>query len=118
MRWSDEIILIGEVKPDDETEGTNDNGFSLPAEETRTTVFGNKKSVGYAEFFKAQQAGISEEMKFDVFTEEYEGQPLAEYGGKRYEILRTYVDPKTSGEYTELTLSDLSQRGGRLGGTI
>jgi len=109
MRWCDEITLITTIPP---TEATNENGFSNPETETRKTVFANKKSVGYSEFYKAQQAGFTAELKFDVFTEEYEGQTMAEYGGKRYKILRTYVDPKTAGEITELTLSDLTERGG------
>lgn len=118
MRWSDEVTLISEAIPEGQTDATNENGFPVPLEETRTTVFANKKSVGFNEFFKARLAGYTEELKFDVFTVEYDGQTLAEYGGKRYKILRTYVDPKTEGEYTELTLSDLSQRGGADGGDV
>lgn len=115
MCWSDEITLISAEVPADPADATNNNGFPVKPSETRTTVYANKKSVGFNEFFKAKQAGYSEEMKFDVFTVEYAGQPFAEYGGKRYKILRTYEDPKTEGEYTELTLSDLSERG-RSGG--
>lgn len=113
MRWIDELTLIGEVSLDEPVRATNENGFGLPPEEMRVTVFASKKSVGYSEFYKAHQAGYSTELKFDVFTEEYEGQTAAEYGGKRYRILRTFIDPKKNGEITELTLSDLSQRGGR-----
>ena len=100
---------------------TNANGFHVPSDpstETRATVYANKKSVGYNEFFKAQMAGYTEQMKFDVFTAEYDGQTIAEYGGKRFKILRTYVDPKTNGEYIELTLSDLAERGGAGGGFV
>jgi hypothetical protein len=116
MRWSDELTLISETIPADEEEATNENGFALTEEGDRTTVFANKKSVGFNEFFKAKMAGYNEELKFDVFTEEYTGQTLAEYNCKRYRVLRSYIDPKTSGEYTELTLSDLSERGDSVGG--
>ena len=107
MRWSDELTLIHATIPDDPADATNEHGFAVTEEGERTTVYANKKSVGFSEFFQAKMAGYNEEMKFDVFTVEYDGQTIAEYEGKRYMILRTYVDPKTSGEYTELTLSDL-----------
>ena len=60
------------------------------------------------------------ELKVDVYTEEYEGQQAAELNGKRYKVLKTYVNK--SGEITELTLSDLpveeseEQDGGAEGG--
>lgn len=60
---------------------------------------------GYSEFYKAAQAGFQVELKVDVYTEEYEGQQAAELDGKRYRVLKTYVNK--SGEITELTLSDL-----------
>jgi hypothetical protein len=107
MRWSDEITLIGLTLP---AEATNANGFSNPETETRKAIYANKKSVGFSEFYVAQQAGFSAELKFDIYTEEYEGQTMAEYGGKRYKILRTYVSK--NGETTELTLSDLTEGGG------
>jgi hypothetical protein len=118
MRWSDEITLITEMISADPEAATNENGFAVSDERERVTLFCNKKSVGFNEFFKAKMAGYTEELKIDVFTEEYAGQTLAEYIGKRYRILRTYVDPKTGGEYTELTLSDLSERGGQAYGDI
>lgn len=49
------------------------------------------------------------ELKVDVYTEEYEGQQAAELNGKRYKVLKTYVNK--SGEITELTLSDLPVEG-------
>jgi hypothetical protein len=118
MRWSDEITLIGVKLPDGQTDATDENGFPLQLEEAKTTVFANKKSVGFNEFFKARQAGYTAHLKFDVFTEEYDGQPFAEYNGKRFKILRTYIFTNTSGDYTELTLSDLSERGGAGGGVV
>ena len=111
MRWSDEITLIALSDP---AERVNENGFKNPKAEVLTTVYANKKSVGYSEFYKAAQAGYQTEMKFDVLTEEYSGQELAEYNGKRYKILRMYNDPRRPDE-TELTLSDITQRGGAAG---
>ena len=106
MRWSDELTLVSVESPDE----SDEHGFPLLQVETKTTVYANKKSVGFNEYFKAAQMGYTEQIKFDVFTEEYTGQQYAEYEGKRYKVLRTYADPKTEGEYTELTLSDLSEK--------
>ena len=105
MLWIDEITLIAQVPP---AEPVNENGFPNPAAETQRTVYGNKKSVGYAEFYKAAAAGYEAAMKFDVYAEEYAGERLAEYDGKRYKILRTYHDPRNI-DMIELTLTDLSE---------
>ena len=45
------------------------------------------------------------ELKVDVYTEEYEVQQAAELDGKRYRVLKSYVN--NSGEITELSLSVL-----------
>lgn len=115
-RWIDEITLI-EPGPTIEGDATNENGFTAaPAEEIRATVYCAKKSVGYSEFYKAQQAGISADLKVDVFTEDYGGQTLAELSGRRYRVVRTYTPG--GGDITELTLSDLSTRGGGSDGEV
>jgi len=111
MRWSDELTLVFEESPPVGESATDGDGFALPRDGEQTTVYANKKSVGFNEFFKAKQAGHTEQMKFDIFSAEYDGQTLAEYEGKRYKILRTYCDPKKPDEI-ELTLSDISERGG------
>ena len=107
MRWIDEITLINLEAPE---ERVNANGFPNEPKETRTVLFGNKKSVGFSEFYKAQQAGYTTELKFDVYSFEYAGQQIVEYpvsSGKRYRVLRTYTPP--NGELTELTLVDLPE---------
>ena len=105
MQWSDELKLVhGDSDPDNE-------GFSTPKLGSDTKVFANRKSVGFNEFFKAQQAGFTEQMKFDIFASEYEGQEFAVYEEKPYRILRTYENPKRPDEL-ELTLSDLAERRG------
>lgn len=113
MLWNDEITLITLTPP---AEAVDEHGFHNPHTETRKTVYANKKSVGYSEFYKAKQAGYSTELKFDIHTEEYEGQTMTEYDGKRYKVLRTFVSK--NGETTELTLSDLTERGGADGGEV
>jgi hypothetical protein len=104
-KWSDLIALIAVTAPTDETDT---DGFYLPSAETRREVFANRQSVGYSEFYKAAQAGYSAELKIIVRTEEYNGESYAEHEGKRYKILRTYETK--NGEFTELTLTDLTER--------
>ena len=109
MRWSERITLIA-LKEPNEAERTNEHGFPVEREETATTVFADKKSVGYSEFYKAEMAGHTVEMKFDVRAFEYSGETIAEYpvsSGKRYRILRTYLH--SEGEMIELTLADFPE---------
>lgn len=106
MLWADEITLIAAFEPEQE-DAVNENGFHVEQEEVKTIVFGNVKSVGYSEFWKAANAGVQTELKADVYTEEYSGQRVVEISGKRYKVLRTFT--RKNGEITELTLSDLSE---------
>jgi hypothetical protein len=76
------------------------------------------KSVGSAEFYESAQAGMKAELKFVVRTADYRGEEIVEHGGKRYGVLRTYETASdgrrargsVSGEFTELTVSDLGAR--------
>ena len=63
MGWRDQITLIALSEP---SERTNEHGFPTRKPETATTVFADKKSVGYSEFYKAEMAGHAAEIKFDV----------------------------------------------------
>lgn len=103
-KWSDPILLVaapGSVPQ------TNPNGFALPDAEQSRLVWGNRKAVGYSEFYAAQQAGKKAEIKVDLLCCEYRGEPFAEVDGHRYKVLRTYSTK--NGEHIELTLSDLSE---------
>ena len=102
--WADEITLIAQTE---QAERLDANGFPNELVETETTVYCNKKPVGYQEFFKSQQAGIQVDFKVDVHTVDYSGQQLAEFMGKRYQILKTY---ELNDDTIELTLSDLRQQ--------
>jgi hypothetical protein len=107
MRWNEQITLIALGEP---AEATNEHGFPADKPETTITVFADKKSVGYSEFYKASQAGYTAEMKFDVWACEYNGQKIVEYpvaSGTRYRVLRTYNH--NNGEIIELTLVDLPE---------
>ena len=107
MGWRDQITLIALSET---SERTNEHGFPIMKPETATTVFADKKSVGYSEFYKAEMAGHVAEVKFDVYAMEYNGEMIAEYpvsSGKRYRILRTYIH--NDGELVELTLSSFPE---------
>lgn len=110
MRWGEQITLIA---LSDKTPRTDENGFPLDRDEEKTTVFADKKSVGYSEFYKAAQAGYTAELKFDVHSFEYTGQQAVEYpvgSDTRYRVLRTYLHG--NGEFTELTLVNLPEAEG------
>lgn len=109
-RWSNIVTLIKVSEP---TEYTNESGFSKYPDEQSRSVLCNKKSVGYSEFYKASQAGYKTELKVDIHTQDYDGETIAEFENKRYKILRTYESK--CGDFTELTLSDLSERGETIG---
>lgn len=104
LHWADELTLITELPPDPQTK-SDDDGFPVQLDEEKVPVYANKKSVGYSEYLKAAKAGLNLRLKFDIHTEEYSGQTLAEHDGKRYFVLRSYE--LENGEITELTLSDL-----------
>ena len=53
MRWGEQITLVALSEP---SPRTNEHGFPVARTETATTVFADKKSVGFSEFYKAQQA--------------------------------------------------------------
>lgn len=102
--WADEIKLIAIEEPE---ERVGSSGFTNELKEASNTVFCNKKSIGYAEYFKSQLAGFVLSLKVEVHVVDYEGQKLAEFESVRYSVLKTYnVDDDT----VELTLSDLRQQ--------
>jgi SPP1 family predicted phage head-tail adaptor len=102
--WADEITLISLEMPE---ERVNSNGFPNAATEKKNTVFCNKKPIGYNEYYKSQQLGISVEFKAEVYAIDYSNETIAEFEGKRYTILKHY---EINDEVTELTLSDLRQQ--------
>ena len=100
----DEITLVKEAAPEDGGRVDGD-GFPVRKEEEKRTVFCNRKSVGYSEYFKSQQTGKVVEAKCEVHKADYEGEDTVEdMDGKRFFVLKTYdIDDDT----IELTLTDL-----------
>ncbi|MGM1048400.1 MAG: phage head closure protein [Bacillota bacterium] len=97
--WDEVVNLISVVQDVD------DAGFPTKPKEVKRETLANELSVRSAEFYAANQSGMSADTVFEVHTFEYEGERLLEHNGKRYSILRTY---ETSDETIELTCSDKS----------
>ncbi|MFR0789507.1 MAG: hypothetical protein ACLSHW_01650 [Lachnospiraceae bacterium] len=104
MEWQDELTLIAETAAENRV---NKNGFAVKPEESARTVFCNKKSVGYSEYFKSQQTGKLVEAKYEVHKADYGGEDVVEVNGRRYFVLKTY---DTGTDTIELTLTDLRQQ--------
>ncbi len=102
--WTDELTLIAKKVTDNRV---NKNGFEVTPEETTRTVFCNKKSVGYNEYFKSQQTGKVVEAKCEIHKADYGGEDTVEISGRRFFVLKTY---ETGTDTIELTLTDLRHR--------
>lgn len=84
--YNDIAILINKIKTDNVDE-YGDDIF----EEERSEVFVNVKSVKYSEFYSAHIAGFNPEIIFEIADYyDYKGQPLIEYDGEIYKVIRTY----------------------------
>lgn len=57
-------------------------------------------TIGRSEWITAQQGGYESEIMVKVFSASYNGESIAAYNGKTYEVYRTYQ----SGDMTELYL--------------
>ena len=108
MNFSNEITLIVYLECQ-----KNQNGFAKK-EKYETTVFANRKSVGRTEFYSAMQAGINQNVAYDVWCEEFEESAYIDENGKKhypsriednvveYNITRTYTK---DGEILEINCS-------------
>ena len=103
MEWLDELTLIAETTAENRV---NKNGFAVKPEESTRTVFCNKKSVGYSEYFKSQQTGKLVEAKYEVHKADYGGEDVVEVNGRRY-----FVTPQkrgvSMGEFNTVGLEDI-----------
>lgn len=70
------------------------------AEETKKQVFVKIRNITRAEFFDGGRNGLNPQMRFDVFSLDYNGESILEWRGKRYGIYRT--SNYDSEDYTEL----------------
>lgn len=78
--------------------------FDQP-QETQTMVYCRVKSVTRAEFWKAYSNGIEPSFVFEISDyADYSGQKILIYNGKRYRVVRTYVDEHA----VELTAAEVT----------
>lgn len=78
--------------------------FDKP-QETQTMVYCRVKSVTRAEFWKAFSNGIEPSLVFEISDyADYNGQKILIYNGKRYRVVRTYVDEHA----VELTAAEVT----------
>lgn len=83
-----------------QTRGVDDYGDPVVTEVTRE-VFAKLGSIGQKEFYQAHAVGLQPELKFVLADYlDYSDEPLVEYEGQRYRILRTY----RKGQQLELTV--------------
>lgn len=88
---TDVITLISQ------TYTLDDYGNNVPTE-IRFDVFCEVDSINQSEFYAAANTELNPEYRFRVFFDDYDGQSVLEFDGKRYGIYRTY----RSGDYMEL----------------
>ena len=77
-------------------------GVGTDPAESRRTVYCTVKSIGMQEAYQAMGQGLNPELKVILAHDfEYQDEPLLEYEGKRYRIIRTYI---TVADGIELTI--------------
>lgn len=80
--------------------------------ETSRTVYCTVKSIGMQEMYQAMGAGLNPELKIILAHDfEYKGEPLLEYEGERFSILRTYI---TEADGIELTVQRVKRNAGEI----
>lgn len=83
-----------------QTQGVDDYGDPVAKEATRE-VFAKLGSIGQKEFYQAHAVGLRPELKFVLADYlDYSDEPIVEYEGQRYRVLRTY----RNGQHLELTV--------------
>lgn len=78
------VTLVGQTKTSD------DIGQQIGSDTTQT-VYCTVLSVTRTEWTAAHQRSVSPAYCLKVFFKDYNGEEIAEFEGKRYEIYRTYA---------------------------
>lgn len=84
MRFDKELFLISQTIESD------DVGNEIPVE-TRRKIFCAMKSARANEFYSAAVNGMKPELVFTIYEFEYKDEQKAEFQGKKYRIIRTYM---------------------------
>lgn len=80
---TDVIVLVKQ------TISTDAYGNETATEKERS-VLCEVDSISQSEFYGAANTELNPEYRFTVFFDEYEGEEIVKYNGKRYAIYRTY----------------------------
>jgi SPP1 family predicted phage head-tail adaptor len=96
MMWRDQISLLTT------TQTRNSYGEYVDGTETSRTVYANKKSVKFAEFYQARAQDIQADIIFEVYVIDYQDEKRLKFNNITYYIIRTY---SKNGETVELTCS-------------
>lgn len=91
---SSKISLISITYTEDEV------GNQIPVE-TATKVWAEITGVRQSEFYNAAVTGLKPELTFIIWANEYASQTKIESDGRKYKVIRTYVNPAKS-EMVEL----------------
>lgn len=87
MNFSNTITLISRTYEND--------AYGIQRAKTQeNTVFCNVTSISGAEFFEAAQTGVKPELRFVIYSFEYNGETLVEYNGTEYTVYRTFARSK------------------------
>lgn len=90
--WEVTLIQPGEV--------ITDEIGNQRAAETKQTILCKRQSVKRSEFYDAKQFDLKPEIILTVHAYEYSGEPLVEFKGKRYSVIKTF---EVGTEEVELT---------------
>lgn len=89
--------IVKLIMPSPEARGAG----TEPSESARA-VYCTVRSIGMQEAYQAMATGLNPELKICLAHDfEYQDEPLLEYAGRRYKILRTYI---TEADGIELTV--------------
>lgn len=88
-----EVILKLAAYP---ASNTDEYGNLVTPTITNTSVYAEKESIGYKEFYEAAAKGFKPELKLVIAEKtDYNGAQQVEYNGVVYDVIRTY-EPKNS----------------------
>ena len=69
---------------------TTDKYGNEVATEKQKNVYCEVDSISQTEFYAAANTELNPEYRFTIFFDDYEGEEIVIYGGKRYSVYRTY----------------------------
>ena len=100
---SNKIKLLSITYTEDEI------GNQIPVE-TVSEVWGEVAGIRQSEFYNAAMTGMKPEITFVIWGNEYAGQSKIEYEGRKYKLIRTYINPSKS-EMVELICEKVAADG-------